>query len=66
MHKGKVKSTMWDDKMQSYAIWHHVGSCTDYCSRSYSHCTEILDRAKRDYHKFIRKCSKFKGTGSKD
>eukprot|EP00957_Ditylum_brightwellii_P010669 807925-Ditylum_brightwellii.AAC.1 len=66
MHKGKVKSIMWDDKMQSYGIWHHVGSCTDYCGRKYSHCTDIPEKSKRDYRKFIRKCRKFKDTGSKD
>eukprot|EP00957_Ditylum_brightwellii_P190918 14537645-Ditylum_brightwellii.AAC.1 len=66
MHKGKVKSPMWDDRRQSCTKWHHVGSCTKTCGRKYSHCTEIPENAKRDHNRFIRECRKFKETGSKD
>eukprot|EP00957_Ditylum_brightwellii_P206046 15346513-Ditylum_brightwellii.AAC.1 len=66
MHKGKVKSPMWDDRRQSCAKWHHVGSCTETCDRKYFHCMEIPEKAKRDHDRFIKECRKFKDTGSKD
>eukprot|EP00957_Ditylum_brightwellii_P179674 13686648-Ditylum_brightwellii.AAC.1 len=43
MHKGKIKSLVWDDCRQSCVKWHHVEGSNKECGRSYSHCTKILE-----------------------